>query len=380
MVEYEYALDKCGDPIHISKAFSKRVYYCPDCESELIPRKGDVNAHHYAHKNIEAHAGGGVGAKESALHSNSKCKVYDLLKNALNNQRHITLFKKCPFGETAYKDITYPVLLDNYPNINPMDINWPMNYYDFDYSNLHIKPANEFYYKVTETIDEVVLEKQDRSGYRPDISLLKDGTLIKAIEIVHTHDDSEEKTKYYQSNNIDVIKIFVPSESEYNLLMKCTNKLPSKITYTFLYSGCSVPYITTKQMLISNIYIQEIIKIRRMAHELSINYSDLESDYADLLFDIKLHISKIHQHVVREKEESIKNMSWSNEKLRKEHELFEHEILKKINEENYGQNWSISEICRQIQVGDFYKRVKEFERLMNAGIVFVDEDGYHSIY
>ena len=44
-----YAKDEKNNIITIDKAEQNKKYYCPICESEVIPRLGDLITHHYAH-------------------------------------------------------------------------------------------------------------------------------------------------------------------------------------------------------------------------------------------------------------------------------------------------------------------------------------------
>lgn len=39
-----------GEKIHIDDAEANQVYFCPACKSEMIQKRGNVNAHHFAHK------------------------------------------------------------------------------------------------------------------------------------------------------------------------------------------------------------------------------------------------------------------------------------------------------------------------------------------
>ncbi len=45
------ALNKDKKRVHISDVLDNETYYCPMCYEELRCRKGDANAHHFAHKN-----------------------------------------------------------------------------------------------------------------------------------------------------------------------------------------------------------------------------------------------------------------------------------------------------------------------------------------
>lgn len=44
-----YALDENGKTVHISETHNKNNYYCLSCNEKLILKKGEINAHHFAH-------------------------------------------------------------------------------------------------------------------------------------------------------------------------------------------------------------------------------------------------------------------------------------------------------------------------------------------
>ena len=44
------ALDADGKRVHIDQTHVKEKYFCPSCGEELIMRKGEIRAHHFAHK------------------------------------------------------------------------------------------------------------------------------------------------------------------------------------------------------------------------------------------------------------------------------------------------------------------------------------------
>ncbi len=60
--------------MHIEDALPGGIYYCPQCGNEMIPKMGDINVHHFAHK-IECSCNG-----EPYLHRIAKIKfkkIYD---------------------------------------------------------------------------------------------------------------------------------------------------------------------------------------------------------------------------------------------------------------------------------------------------------------
>ena len=45
-----YGLDKNGNNVYIDDAIVTNIYYCPICNTELVQKKADIKAHHFAHK------------------------------------------------------------------------------------------------------------------------------------------------------------------------------------------------------------------------------------------------------------------------------------------------------------------------------------------
>lgn len=75
-VEYSYAKDIAGSLVHIANAIPGLKYYCPNCGNEMIPKLGEVNAPHFAHK-VECACNG-----ESYLHRVAKEKFKEVYDNS----------------------------------------------------------------------------------------------------------------------------------------------------------------------------------------------------------------------------------------------------------------------------------------------------------
>ena len=45
-----YGLDKNGNNVYIDDAIATNIYYCPNCNTELVQKKGNIKVHHFAHK------------------------------------------------------------------------------------------------------------------------------------------------------------------------------------------------------------------------------------------------------------------------------------------------------------------------------------------
>jgi hypothetical protein len=82
-----YALSSHQELIHISKVDKtvKEVFVCPQCSGLLIPRKGKIKAHHFAHK-AEDNC-----SYESYLHKIAKIKFFDAYNRCLLTNTPFTL-------------------------------------------------------------------------------------------------------------------------------------------------------------------------------------------------------------------------------------------------------------------------------------------------
>lgn len=90
-IKYCYARDINGKLVNINEALHGVAYYCPQCGNEMIPKKGVINAHHFAHK-VECSCNG-----ESYLHKVAKeifKKIYDQSSEFILEYRTPT---NCPY-------------------------------------------------------------------------------------------------------------------------------------------------------------------------------------------------------------------------------------------------------------------------------------------
>lgn len=65
-----YALDGQGNLVHIKDTSPGEGYYCISCGEEMIPKKGEKNEHHFAHKQDTPHC-----SSETYLHELAKRKI-----------------------------------------------------------------------------------------------------------------------------------------------------------------------------------------------------------------------------------------------------------------------------------------------------------------
>ncbi len=87
-IAYPMAKDPGGQWINIDSVVKGLQYYCPECQSEMIPKLGQVRKHHFAH-----HPGySGVCTGESAYHNLAK----HLLAYHFDTHKAISFTTGCP--------------------------------------------------------------------------------------------------------------------------------------------------------------------------------------------------------------------------------------------------------------------------------------------
>jgi hypothetical protein len=170
-VKFEFALNENGSIINISDAIRGGVYKClnSDCNSDMIPKMGinKLRAYHFAHKNLSFdHAG------ESELHYNTKYLVGTYLQNCISCDT--------------------PVYIENI---------------------LKTLNSNEIYLghiNIMDGVSFVEIERHVSTEYRPDIVAFDENKNVKfVIEIINTHDLSNESKEYINENQIPIIKIYI---------------------------------------------------------------------------------------------------------------------------------------------------------------------------
>ena len=72
---WSYALDETGALVRIDDAVKTGTYYCPNCHGIMIPKLGNTNIWHFAHKNTVN------CTPESYLHSLAKKRIADYFNN-----------------------------------------------------------------------------------------------------------------------------------------------------------------------------------------------------------------------------------------------------------------------------------------------------------
>lgn len=173
-----WALDSNGKIISIEHASKDEQYRCPVCKEPMSYCKKGTGPHaridHFRHKVTTNCPGGG----ESLIHKMAKEKTYEILRHFIDKQLELPIVWTCP---DCHRDIE---------------------------ANL-LKRAKD------------VRMEHDLDEARPDIDLLdENGKPIIAIEIVFTHDVEENTLRFYDNNNIVLIRIVVKSAEDCNDMMQ----------------------------------------------------------------------------------------------------------------------------------------------------------------
>lgn len=172
-----WALDSSGKIVSIEHAQKGEVYRCPVCNELMSYCKKREGSHNYTdnfrHQSKTSCKGGG----ESEIHRMAKEKVYDILRHFLDKHYELPITWTCP------------------------DCGIDME------ANL-LRRAKD------------VRMEHDLDAARPDIDLLDDkGNTIIAIEIVFTHDVEASTLRFYDNNNIVLVRIVVRSAEDCNDMM-----------------------------------------------------------------------------------------------------------------------------------------------------------------
>lgn len=243
MAQYIYALDENKNPIDVESAKLGSKYICPDCNNFVFPKnQGKIKEHHFVHFSGSSHKGAG----ESENHSNTTLFLLDFFRGCLESREKIVKKTRC---ESIRFNKIYDKILYGIENFNGLI--------------LKIRPFNStFFYNVLEGVNRVEREfsvkDSDGTLFRPDLALLDGDKLVKAVEVVYTHEDSEEKTKFYQNNKIDVIKIDIKNFDDFYTFKNKWDYFNNLKTVIYVNKGC--PIRTTPEMLISNLETRQLIK------------------------------------------------------------------------------------------------------------------------
>ncbi|MCL4408323.1 MAG: hypothetical protein M1542_08335 [Thermotogae bacterium] len=173
-VTYPVALDENNNLITINDAVHGQKYFCPECHGEMIPRLGEINVHHFAHKNFS---------------------------------------RSCATGESGYHAVA----------------KWMLAYYFQTHPKIEFKVRCDVCgrpFKIIEEIEKVEVEKGESKGFRPDLMITFKSGEKMPCEVIYQHPvELENVGKYFDYKYILVWKfkgqvtevpVFTPiSEADY---------------------------------------------------------------------------------------------------------------------------------------------------------------------
>lgn len=173
-IQFEFVKTESGDIVHVSQAEKGISYFCanPDCNGQMIFRRGEIRTPHFAHKHKDFDHEG-----ESILHYNTKILLFDYIKKFISSNDPLYLQFEC------------------------------------DCSQIHG-------INILDGVDNVYMEKNVNSIYRPDIALSREDEIKIVIEVVVTHDIEPEATAYLKNQNIPYIKILTTEKLYAQILEK----------------------------------------------------------------------------------------------------------------------------------------------------------------
>jgi len=171
-----WALDSDGKLVNAETAEKGQQCSCPVCHELLtLCKKGsgpNARRDHFKHRS-DSHC---PGPTESDIHRLAKEGIHNIIRTAIEKHQEIPIFWKCSECGTGFT------------------------------ANL-IKKAKG-----------IEIEK-DLGTSRPDIALLdENGNVIVAVEIVYTHEPTDDTIKFYNEQNIVLVRYVFHSIEECNFL------------------------------------------------------------------------------------------------------------------------------------------------------------------
>jgi len=174
-------------PRYASKVVSKaKNYLCPRCESVVTLRQGEVNVHHFAHKNENKVGGCNYykkgGASETEQHKEGK----QIFKTLIDNKKPMIFFRKCNQCE---KNKVFFINKENYNDNTRAIIE-----HRFIYKNSN-KSADVAMLEGDNIkfIFEVLYENKTKEENRPDDI---DWFEVKAVDLIYIVHQTEQTEQY----------------------------------------------------------------------------------------------------------------------------------------------------------------------------------------
>ena len=210
MVKFEYAFDGQGNIQYInnlSKGHNLGPFTCITCGEPMKARPGKGvnnggNTPHFAHKSSSYdHAG------ESELHYNTKAYLALKLNQILDSddKNEFIINVSCnDCNSTKRASLFYGLDDESIKSLKSCTYS----------NNLHEQSTtHNFEYNLLQDVTNAKPEKKV-DNFVPDVSLYQGDALIKAIEVVYTHEDEDVKVEYYRNEKIDVVRVYVKTDDD----------------------------------------------------------------------------------------------------------------------------------------------------------------------
>jgi hypothetical protein len=185
-VQYGFALDNAGKLTHISDIDQNmnNSFVCSGCGQEMIAALGEVNAHHFRHKNTTC-------SYETYLHQAAKLAFFEMFYNCLNEEKTLSI--------TLNRQL---ICKSNKLKLSPFA----------DCSSIGLSK-----YNLVSLFTKAELETHDKAtGFKPDVLLTNPQTGHKCYaEIFVTHKCPDEKI----NSGIPIIEFDIKSEIDIKYIL-----------------------------------------------------------------------------------------------------------------------------------------------------------------
>lgn len=262
-VNIEYALCE-GTLTHISNRILKdKTYHCPACKESVIAKKGQRNAHHYAH------------APDSSCTASQETMLHLFAKHVLTTED-----VKLKFPITLFKNsIELVEIMDEYFDMEYLNIEL---YKLFDFLEAY-EPLGKTEISIGKFIADVLFIDSEQ-GHKELI-----------VEVFVTHAMEYEKIKYFNDVNlpyIEVKPIFINSSIEFFVTATNMHDFIDQIEKQLSNDLFSYTLSNQREKLLSNlknnIVDREKIKLERN-RSLELLYNDVDYiNFRDYI-DVKLY-------------------------------------------------------------------------------------------
>lgn len=194
----QYAKDKDGNLVFIDDVITGETYYCQFCGGIVIPKRGKIKLHHFAHKNVTPSC-----SYETYLHRQAKERIYKWLLN--KNEIFVYITETCKCVESCA--------------------------YSYLYTYTSDKPCHKVHkFNIKKYFHPVGIEKQS-GKFVADILMESNNEkhIPLFIEIFVNHKCSDDKIK----SGYKIIEFKIESEEDINKICESDEILYNAIFYGF---------------------------------------------------------------------------------------------------------------------------------------------------